>query len=184
MPKKCSLLNYYHMASMRWNTLKKTSGLTRKLTDIKVQHLGAPVGITLMKNGEAEGSGSGNIQDFYGNTPENIVEYRDITAILIIPPEFPVDRYRQDISKVTVDTTTTFFYEILPISLYTRWEDNVERGDYFLYTIEDEVGNNIPIVFRVSETLGSFRESMVWKTQYCAPFNGILPDDVRIALGL
>lgn len=169
---------------MRWNTLKKLSPLTRRLTDIKIENLGSPVKITLMKNGEPDGSASGNIQDFYGNTPENIVEYKDINAILIIPPEFPVDRYRQDISKPTIDSTTTFFYEILPITLHTQWQDNVERGDYFLYTIEDEVGNNIPIVFRVSETLASFRESMVWKSQYCAPFNGVLPQDVKIALGL
>jgi len=119
-------------------------------------------------------------EDMYSNEDEPTILRTDtISCIINYPPELPLFRSRSDNNELPPDkvvdngsSTGVFFFEILPIEIWTKWSDNVESGDFIIHKIEDEQGNDLKIILKVSEVLGSFRSSLIWKKLHCALYNG------------
>lgn len=119
-------------------------------------------------------------EDMYSDEYDSSIVSRDpVVAIVDYPSEIPLHRIRDTESSDETpavnesgSSTGVFFYEILPIELYTRWSDNVMRGDILVHEMEDEQGNMLRMRLRVTEDLGHFRSVLTWKKHYCAPYNG------------
>lgn len=163
------------MASPSYKILQKVSPLQRKLFDNNVGIMGVPVAIGYFKVSE----------DDFGDEELTIIDKKEIDVIFNFPAEIPLDRYRiNSKSDTSVDESNTFFFEVLPIECYTKFSDNVERGDLLLFTLTDDQSNDIKILLRISETFGGGKVSLVWKKQYCAPYSGIVPQAVKDQIGL
>ncbi len=124
-------------------------------------------------------------EDQYGDeeTPVPLVS-SDITAIVNFPPgEVPLYRFRKspvgDRSDTNVDDSGIFFYDIIPFEVYTQWKDKIEKGDFILFKVLDEVGGPMPILLRVANALGSFHTELIWRKLLCAPYNGQAPAEVQ-----
>lgn len=96
-----------------------------------------------------------------------------IHGILRFPDEIPLERFRSD-GQSEVEETKVFFFDLLPIELYTRIDDHVENKDLIFFTLDDESENSIPFLLQVTETFGKFETGLVWKKSYLAPQHGAL----------
>ena len=100
-----------------------------------------------------------------------------IDVILKFPAEIPLDRFRAD-REESVDDTRVFFFDLLPIEAYTKFEDHVEKRDLLFFWLEDESNNKIPFLLQVTEVFGSFNTSLVYKKLYLAPQHGALTQSI------
>jgi len=161
--------------SIQKSILAKQATLQRKLFDNTVQVMGLPTSVTFFKITE----------DDFGDETTTVLKKDTIDVIFNFPAEIPLDRYRVgNDEKTSVDESHTFFFEVLPIEVYTKFSDNVEKGDLLIYTITDDQNNPINLLLKISETFGGGRVSLVWKKQYCALYNGIIPTALKQVLGL
>lgn len=124
-------------------------------------------------------------EDQYGDesTPVPLVS-SNITAVVNFPPgEVPLYRFRKapanTLADTSVDDTGIFFYDIIPFEVYTQWKDKIEKGDFLLFKVVDEVGGPMPVLLRVANALGSFHTELIWRKLLCAPYNGQAPDEVQ-----
>jgi hypothetical protein len=76
-------------------------------------------------------------------------------------------------TQAEVQSTGLFFYDILPIECYTRWEDYLEPGDVVYFWAGDENGNKMPVVFKILEQKGSFSSQLIWRKFLSAPITNI-----------
>lgn len=119
------------------------------------------------------------IEDIFQNTEEEtVLKYEDITATIIYPSEVPIDRYRLN-GGLEVAQTRTFFFDLLPIEIFSKLENAIEKDDYIFHFFEDELGNKIPMLLQITETFGRFSTDLIWRKYYAAPRNGKIPDSVR-----
>lgn len=157
--------------SIRDSINKKSDKILRRLSDTRIQSLGREVPVVRVRIE----------RDMYNDQRYTPVLSDRPHVILHFPMGIPIDRYRQNSASVEHDESRVFMFDILPVELYTKWEDKVEKGDFLVYSVYDENESEIPILLRVAETLGSFKYTMVWKQQQCAPYNGELMPDVMSA---
>lgn len=97
------------------------------------------------------------------------------------PSEIPIDRFKYVDSasqeeRQTVSTTGTFFFEILPIEIFSRFEDKIETKDYIIHIAKDEYENKMAIVLQVTEQLGTIGRSLTWRKHFASPVKGKLPN--------
>lgn len=148
---------------------KMTSSTRRKLHDNDVRLLGIPLkGIHIHVE-----------QNRYGDVTHQLINHKSIEARIVYPGEIPLSRFRLGSAAEEVDGTGVFFFDILPIELYTKWTDNIEKEDLLYHKIIDEHNNKIPILLKVSEIVGSIQTTLYWKKSLCAPYNGIVPPDIQ-----
>ena len=148
---------------------KYTSSTRRKLFDNQIRLSGIPFnGIHFYTE-----------ENKYGDTTVEVINHKSLEARIVYPGEIPLSRFRLGSSAEEVDGTGVFFFDILPIEIYTKWTDNVEKEDILFHIIKDEQNNNIPILLKVSEIVGSIQTTLYWKKSLCAPYNGIVPDEVQ-----
>lgn len=140
----------------------------RRLFDFNVRSKGRSLQVVKMSLGK---------RDIFHDTELEIIESKKIEAIISFPDRLPLERYRFD-GHSQVEETRTYFYEILPIECYTQMEDNIEKNDILVFSLEDEQYNKIPFVLQVTDSFGKFEYGLVWKMQYLAPINGTLPPNV------
>lgn len=118
------------------------------------------------------------IEDIFQNREEEaVLNYEDIIATIIYPSEVPIDRYRLD-GTVTISETRTFFFDVLPIEVYTKFQYQLEKDDYLFHYFVDEHQNKVPMLLQVTETFGRFSTDLVWRKYYCAPKNGDIPEAI------
>lgn len=118
------------------------------------------------------------IEDIFQNTEEEVVlNYEDITATIVYPTEIPIDRYRLN-GGLEVSQTRTFFFDLLPIEIYSKLENAIEKDDYIFHFFEDELGNKIPMLLQITETFGRFSTDLIWRKYYAAPKNGRVPQPI------
>ena len=163
------------MASIQEKLEKKNISARRKLFDNNIRLIGIEAEVVRLKI----------VENKYGDETLTRISQDKITVRINYPGELPLDRFRSDdISGLdgsiddSVESSHTFFFEILPIEVFTQWDDYVEKGDLLLHRVNDERGNGIKILLKMSETLGTFQTELLWKKMYAAPYNGILPDEV------
>lgn len=154
---------------------RSQANLKRKLFDNNVRLMGVESNVIRFHIEE----------DFYGDETISIISQNNMEIIIIYPGEVPLSRFRYDQSNnndAGVDETNVFFFDILPIDAYVKWSDEIEKGDFIFHNLYDEKNNKIKILFRVAEVLGSFTTDITWRKVFLAPYNGIIPQDVRNAL--
>lgn len=158
--------------SIQESLMKASERVQRRLFDNAVHILGR----------EVSGLKISLIEDiFQGTEEETVLKYDKITAIVKYPTDVPIDRFRLD-SDIQVAETRTFFFDILPIEIYTKMENSVEKNDYIFHFFEDELGHRVPILLQITETFGRFTTSLIWRKHYCAPMNGIIPESIKSLL--
>jgi hypothetical protein len=121
-------------------------------------------------------------EDRYGDETSSTLSSSSISVVVDYPPgEIPMNRFRTDAlsGADSIDSSGIFLFDILPIYVFSKFEDNVERGDLLVHFIKDDKGNKLCIVLQISDTLGKFTTEVVWKKQIAAPFNGKLPSEVQ-----
>lgn len=155
--------------SIRESIFKKSLKVKQRLFDQNVHLKGRTIQAVRITVGE---------EDIYKDTTDSVINSEVIEAIIAFPDRLPLERYRLDGSTLT-EETRTYFFEILPIECYTKFSDRVEKKDILVFALEDENENKIPFVLQVTDSFGKFEHGMVWKMQYLAPVNGVLPADVR-----
>lgn len=149
--------------------MKSSARIYRSLFDLSVKTKGREVVTVHFKITE----------DRYENETFEIISEKSTISIIKYPVDVPLERYRSDQFSLAVSSSKEFFYQLLPIELYTQFKDDVEKGDYLIHFLSDEQGRKSPIILRVSETLGRFTTEIVWKKQYCSPFKGVLPEQLK-----
>lgn len=122
--------------------------------------------------------------DIWGNSDSETISVSTIHAVFTFPPgEMPLIRIRAGGgTKEAAQATGLFFYDVLPIEIYTRWEDELEVGDVLYFYATDEKGNRIPVVFKILDQKGSFSSQLIWRKMVAAPITDIdreIPSDLR-----
>jgi hypothetical protein len=122
--------------------------------------------------------------DIWGNDNLETISISSVPVIFIFPPgEMPLIRLRAgNGTQAEVQSSGLFFYDILPIECYTRWEDRLENGDVIYFWAGDENGNKMPVVFKILDQKGAFSSQLIWRKFQAAPITSIdteIPSDLR-----
>jgi hypothetical protein len=124
------------------------------------------------------------IPDVWGNADSETISASQIQAIFIFPPgEMPLIRLRAGHgTQAQVQSSGIYFYDILPVEIYIRWEDKIEVGDVLFFTAKDENGDLMPVVFRLLDSKGAFSSQLVWRKFIAAPITNLdteIPEDLK-----
>ena len=148
------------------------SALKRKLTDYKIDISGREFQVLHIAT----------TRDKYEDETVTMISNKTVTAIIKYPSDIPLYRYRSGSSTITHASDGVYLYDILPINLFTKWADKVEKFDLLVQKITDDQDIIVPIVLRISEVLGSFNTELVWKYAQAAPYNQTLSSTVQTAI--
>jgi hypothetical protein len=154
------------MAGGAYNKINDwTAGSIRKLNDYHVFVAGRRTECTRLSKDT----------DIWGNDNPETISVSTVPMIFIFPPgEMPLIRLRSENgTQAEVQSSGLFFYDILPIECYTRWEDKLENGDVIYFWAGDESGNKMPIVFKILEQKGAFSSQLIWRKFLAAPITSI-----------
>jgi len=151
------------MSSIQSKIDRKTATLRRKLFDNSISLSGVDTKCTRLKTSK----------NMYGDVETFTIITDDIImANINIPSDIPLTRLRGDAIDDVNDSNTVFFYDILPIDVYTKWSDNVEKDDILIFEMYNEFDEPIQIILKISEVVTKFKQSIVWKKSLAAPYNG------------
>jgi hypothetical protein len=137
--------------------------VSRKLFDNQIDILGKKTRVARVRLNE----------DKYGDEDVEVLSKDEIECIINYPSGgVPLGRKRSENGfSSSVESSHVSLWDILPIELYTKWSDNVEKGDILVDFAKDENGNYIKFVLQITETVGEFRQNLTWKKNQCAPYN-------------
>jgi hypothetical protein len=109
--------------------------------------------------------------DVWGNDNLETISVSSVPVIFIFPPgEMPLIRLRAgNGTQSEVQSSGLYFYDILPIEVYARWEDRLEPGDVIYFWAGDENGNKMPVVFKILDQKGAFSSQLIWRKFLAAP---------------
>ena len=155
--------------SIQGKLSNKQSPLKRKLMDYKIRLSGNCSQVIRLHVTE----------DKYEDEEVSVISHCLILAIIDYPGEIPLYRLRGTAQNEIDDNTGVFFYDVIPIEIYTQWKDKVEPGDILVRKILDENDNYLLNVLRVSNVLGSFKNNLVWKKCYASPHNMTLTQEIQ-----
>jgi hypothetical protein len=115
------------------------------------------------------------INDVWGNADSDTISVSQVQAIFVFPPgEMPLIRLRAGKgTQARAQSTGLFFYDILPVEIYVRWEDRLEVGDVLYFFALDENGGKMPIVFKILDQKGAFSSQLIWRKMLAAPICNI-----------
>jgi len=156
---------------------EKQDALRRHLFDKKILLTGRQFKAYKISKGDVDMYGDSlELEDLLG--PE-----KELTLTINYPTEIPLDRYNQAGTMAggedTVADSSTFFFDILPVEIFSRFEDKLENNDYIIHSLKDEVGNPIVIVLKVIEQLGTLGASLTWRKHLVAPIMSDLPEAIK-----
>lgn len=143
--------------------------LKRKFFDYSVNNSGTENKVILLKL----------TTNKYNDIEVEIAKHFISSIVIDIPGEIPIDRLRTDITIPQATTQSVFLYDILPVQIYSKFEDNIERGDIIVEKITMDSGVYY-LVLEVAETLGNILgRQIVYKKQNAAPYTKTLPTEVK-----
>ena len=150
-----------------------TAPAIRKLHDYHIFTQGKKTECTRLKK----------VSDVWGNSELSPISVSQISVIFIFPPgEMPLIRLRAGKgAQARVQATGLYFYDILPVEVYVRWEDEVEINDIIYFYALDEKKNKMPIVFKILDQKGAFSSQLIWRKMIAAPILNIdteIPQDL------
>jgi len=157
------------MASIRDRLEIATYKARRRLFDNNVRLTGQEIRCIRLK---IETNKYGDDNDF------TVISRGDIIVRFVFPDEIPLNRFRADATKDNIDSETVFMWDLLPITCYAQFKDNLEKGDFLIFKIRDDQDKSVIIVLQVTENIGKFTKIMGWKKNYCAPFHGQFNDEM------
>jgi hypothetical protein len=145
--------------------------LKRKIFNYKVETLGQEMEVFKLDSTirQTRGIEVGSESSFFDGT---------ITVRINWPGEIPIDRVRYSGADDRVENTNPFFFEILPTEIFTKFDDHVKTGDLLVFRFYDEGRNHFHVILKIEETVGSFRQHLVWTKHQCSIFNDQLPQFV------
>lgn len=163
------------MSSFQSKLERASINLNRKLFDNQIKIMGKEVKVTRVKLEKNKYEDIDDIQ---------IIKKDEIVCVINYPiGGVPLNRVRSDGFTQEVKSTNIYLFDIIPIDIYTKWQDNVERGDIIIDKVLDENNNVIKFILQVSEVLGEFRTSLRWKKSQAAPFNDpSIPPEIQIEI--
>jgi len=156
---------------------RATSRIRRHLFDYKVSITGTQSQVLRFKVTTNE----------YQDREYELINYDLVPFYIKLPEAIPMSRFRSFdnpqnvLDQQDADTGNIYLYDILPIEGYSRFADDVEKGDLIIKRIEADDDNTDPYLFilQVAETLGNIdQERIVWKRHNCAPYTRQLPPEV------
>ncbi len=151
------------MSSIQTKIDRKTASLRRKLFDNSIALMGSDVRCVRLKTEK----------NIYGDVETlTVIDNDSISVVVNIPSDIPISRLRGDAVDSTNDSSTVFFYDILPIDVYSQWKNNIEKDDILIFEIFDEHDETIKIILKISDSVTKFKQSIVWKRSLAAPYNG------------
>jgi len=119
-------------------------------------------------------------RNFEGDfTDLEIVSHNLLTLRMVVPDDIPLTRLRKSLLEETASTENVFFYDILPIEIYCKYTDNVEKDDILIRKLKrgDE---SFYHVIQVTETLGNFSGNYLTLQRYqTAPYTAPLTEEVQ-----
>jgi len=121
-------------------------------------------------------------EDRYGDGEIVIISKSIVECMIVYPGNVPLLRSRSDAVTDTTSGQNIYLMDILPIDLYAKWGDNIEKHDFIVDKTRDENGNYTKFILQVSDLVGTFRDSLQFKKWLCAPYNGPLTSDVQFAV--
>jgi hypothetical protein len=163
------------MAGGAYNKINSwTAKSIRKLSDYHIFVAGRKTDCTRLSRNS----------DIWGNENLETISVSSVPVIFIFPPgEMPLIRLRvSNGTQSAVQSSGLFFYDILPIECYTRWQDQLENGDCIYFWAGDENGNKMPVIFKIIEQKGAFSSELIWRKYQCAPITNIeteIPEDLK-----
>jgi len=115
------------------------------------------------------------VTDTWGNSESETILASTVQAVFVFPPgEMPLIRLRAGKgTQAEVQASGLFFYDILPIEIYVRWEDRIEVNDVLYFYIIDENENKMPVVFKILDQKGAFSSHLIWRKLIAAPITNI-----------
>ena len=117
--------------------------------------------------------------DMYQDEERTLINRDAIQAIIDYPTEIPIYRFARGSYNNDSQQTGAYLFDILPIDIFTKWQDKIEIGDFIYHCLRDEAGNIIPILLKISEVFGSFEKGLIWKKSWASPFNGSIPESLQ-----
>jgi len=150
---------------------KAQVSVRRKLRDYKIEQSGFEGQVIRLKTDV----------DMYDDETITLISDDVITLSLDLPEKIPYTRLRQNVTEAPATTENLFLYEILPISGYAKFTDNIEKGDILIHKIYDDV-HSAPYLFilRVSELIATVSIRHITSREFqCSPYNMPLPVEVQ-----
>ncbi len=118
-------------------------------------------------------------EDMYEDEERIFINRSVIEASIDYPTEIPLYRFARGDYNQDIKQSGAFFFDFLPIELYTKWADKIEVGDFIFHFLRDEANNPIPILLKISEVFGAFEVGLIWRKAWCSPYNGEIPEEVQ-----
>lgn len=138
--------------------------IKRRLFDSSIEKLGRTIKIVRIQYQE----------DIYKDlTDIEALSHNEISAVIKMSEDIPLDRYRLD-GTDHVEDTRTYFFDLIPIEVYTKISDSLEVRDLLFFWLTDENNNKIPMLLQITESFGRFTSGLIWKKSYAAPVYGAL----------
>lgn len=114
-------------------------------------------------------------------------EYGDVTDYQFIkddkieirikyPGDLPLNRFRKSEASDVVNNSSLYLIDILPIQVFSKFDDNLLKGDFIVDQLKDENGNKINVLLAISESLGSINISNITMIRFDAGlYSGEIP---------
>lgn len=154
-----------------------TARLRRTLFDYKVGITGTTTQVVRLKV----------VINQYQDKEYTIINHDLVPFVIKLPESIPMTRLRSltnpnnTTDEQDANTANVFLYDILPIEGFSRFSDDVERGDIIVKKVYADDDNADPYLFilQITETMGNIdQENIVWKKHYCAPTTMTIPEDI------
>ena len=145
----------------------------RKLFDMNIHIQGVELDVIRLKVTE----------DGYGDKEVEVISNDELVIIIDLPEEIPLTRLRDDITSDVASTNSVFLYDILPILGFAKFDDNIEKGDIFIYKFyfdSNNINNVKYLILEATEILGNIdHQYLTWKKLNCSPYTQALPVEVQ-----
>ena len=115
-------------------------------------------------------------------TGMEIVSHSEITLRMSMPDDIPITRLRTDITvEDTTSTENVFFYDILPIEIYAKYTDSLNKGDIIIRRLKrNGEDQEFYHVLQITELLGNYRANyLTFERFQAAPYTAPLPTEVQ-----
>jgi hypothetical protein len=129
--------------------------------------------------------------DKYGNESYRFIRSRTVEAVISYPVEVPLDSYREhetnylsdgsEIPSTAYNETDTHidFFDVIPIDVFLKWEDDPKTGDFLVHFLYDEKDEKIPMVLRLSDAVAAVTTHLIWRKFSATPYRGSLPEEIQ-----
>ena len=150
---------------------RANSGARVKLHDLMITQVGTETKVVRLK-----------IEESLEGDPEDVVVTKSDTVILYLdlPDEIPISRFRSNLTSQSAVTSNVFFYDILPIEVYSRYSDGIEKDDIIIRKLRWKNNQIFYHVLQITETLGNFSANeLSFQKFYSAPYTMPLTDEIQ-----